>query len=195
MTVNGNIECRAANSGFQNGAHALTINRINMTGIIYGQSGITLSDAIIAEDINVAGTQASGAAFNIILDRVTVLNSNNATNNIAFSGVGTNVKISRSRFRGLVNFTGTTIASAVIRHTEFNKITALPPSSILANTVCYDTAASSPVINGIGANCQLYNCSILGGSLAIDNGSPVSVKFTTGSSAAQAAMGANITLT
>jgi len=50
-------------------------------------------------------------------------------------------------------------------------------------------------INGIGTNCEFYNTSIVGGSLAIDNASAVSVKFTTGMSASQAGMGVNVTLT
>jgi len=51
------------------------------------------------------------------------------------------------------------------------------------------------MINVIGANCEMYNTSIVGGALAIDNGSAVSVKFTSGFSSAKAPMGVNITLT
>jgi hypothetical protein len=51
------------------------------------------------------------------------------------------------------------------------------------------------VINGIGTNCEFYNTSIVGGTLAIDNTSAVSVKYTSGMSSSRMGMGANITLT
>jgi hypothetical protein len=51
------------------------------------------------------------------------------------------------------------------------------------------------VINGIGSGCEFYNSSVVGGTLSIDNGIAVSVKFTSGLSSYKTDPGLNVTLT
>lgn len=94
-----------------------------------------------------------------------------------------------------VVFTGSTFPRLMLINNTFKTITGVPANTNFMNSRVFNPTAVAPAINGIGTNCQMYNTSIFGGSLSIDNGSPVSVKFTSGYSSAQAAMGANVTLT
>ena len=82
-----------------------------------------------------------------------------------------------------------------VRNCNITNWTEMPNSTIIQNTTFYDPLAATPVVNQLGTGCEFYNCSIVGGSLSIDDSSPKSVKFTSSFSSAKAAMGGNITLT
>jgi hypothetical protein len=60
---------------------------------------------------------------------------------------------------------------------SFNSIEQVGDNSIISNCVFdgIDTSGISPTISEIGPGCSIYNCTVLQGSLGIDNSSPVTV--------------------
>lgn len=60
-------------------------------------------------------------------------------------------------------------------HSSFLSITNLSANSVFSNCTFRNPSIASPLINGIGAGCQFYNCTFVGGSFAIDNGTQVKV--------------------
>lgn len=110
-------------------------------------------------------------------------------------GSGTaKMNLVNSVIRGTINFTvGQFLFTA--HKSILCRLINLPANSVLVNTELFDSSDTTPLVNGIGANCEFYLCSFIGGTLAIDNASPVEVKFNSGNSIAKSEMGANITLT
>jgi len=60
---------------------------------------------------------------------------------------------------------------------SFNSIEQVGDNSIISNCVFdgVDTLGLNATIEGIGPGCSIYNCTVLQGSLGIDNSSPVTV--------------------
>lgn len=127
-----------------------------------------------AVNINIAGTITISAC-----DFTGNLNATNNGNGTTAVNV-TNVSVSAFSSNAAAITTGTQFLVA-------GGITTLGDNSNLSNCTL-KTAASAPVINGIGTGCVLNNCVVTGGNASIDNGSAVTVtlnnthiQFNTGS--------------
>lgn len=78
----------------------------------------------------------------------------------------------------LINETASDFLTVITaKLSAFNSIEQVGDNSIISNCVFdgIDTSGASPTIDGIGPGCSIYNCTVLQGSLGIDNGSPVTV--------------------
>ena len=78
----------------------------------------------------------------------------------------------------LINKTASDLLTVITaKLSSFNSIELVGDNSIISNCVFdgIDTIGVSPTIDGIGPGCSIYNCTVLQGSLGIDNGSPVTV--------------------
>jgi len=72
------------------------------------------------------------------------------------------------------NFTTSSNVLMKASQSKFQRITTLGDNSVISNCTFVQTA-SAPVINGLGTGCSINNCTLLGGTLSIDNGTAVTV--------------------
>ena len=181
------IQCLASPT---DGVYPVSIKSITMGITAPRGSTLALNGAFVSGNINFTSTAAFPKTVTLTNTTITGSTTINLTG-------GTNTfNTINSTFIGVMTFTGAVLSTIVWRGCTTGKVTDMPPNTLFQNCSFYDPATATPVINGIGSGCEFYNCSIVGGSLAIENTpGAVSVKFTGGMSSARSAMGVNVTLT
>ena len=159
--------------------------------------------------ININTTSTVSA--NILSLRNGLINTINVTSdkniNITNCIINASATISNSSIQNILNITNSIfndslttnlLTKTVIKLSSLTNIVNLGDDSIITNSTLDYVNIINPVINGIGTNCRILNCSIFGGSLGIDNPSPVLVQVTglggTQLGYIENGIGANITL-
>jgi hypothetical protein len=135
---------------------------------------------------NVGGIQSSFSMQNGQINQLTLSTAGNITILEAVVGALTvfnasptftpnTLTIINSRFANRLVSDFLTVIIAKL--SSFNSIEQVGDNSIISNCVFdgVDTSGISPTIEEIGPGCSIYNCTVLQGSLGIDNSLPVTV--------------------
>jgi len=127
---------------------------------------------------------------NVIMDRCIGVAGLTILNN------GTGVTNAILNFSELVTYTSNASVSTSLKSSSLVKITNLGDNSRISNCSLdsSNSASASPVIDGIGTGCKIYNSTIIpfGLMLSIDNPTPVTVIGT--NSVFENGVGANVTI-
>lgn len=152
---------------------------------------------IVVGTVNITGqARPSFADFR----DVEVLGDFNFTNTATGGGIAGALNLENCKFNGPVSITANsalptvTLPTSIIGCTfvsslacsgarlsitgtqsTFSTISNLPANTVFSNCLFQTTSVSTPIINGIGSGCAFYNCTFIGGSVAIDNGTQVKV--------------------
>jgi hypothetical protein len=134
---------------------------------------------------NVGGLQSSFSMQNGQINQLTLSTAGNISILEAVVGVPTVVNTSPTFTPNTLTIIGSRFTSTLVsdfltvikaKLSSFDSIQLVGDNSIISNCV-FDgvSTVGSPTIEEIGPGCSIYNCTVLQGSLGIDNSSPVTV--------------------
>jgi hypothetical protein len=163
ITANGNLNGNVTLGAIQGSFFG---NRVKLSSVGGLQSAFTMQNGQISQlDLSTAGSITLTEA---VVGSLAVVNTSPTL-------TPNTLTIIDSR---LINKTISDLLTVITaKLSSFNSIEQVGDNSIISNCVFdgIDTSGISPTISEIGTGCSIYNCTVLQGSLGIDNSLPVTV--------------------
>lgn len=152
----------------------ITFGTVSMTGLLRPIGSEFRNCEFIGTFTFTNSATAGGIAFPLNFDNckfqgaVALTANSGIVNNVA------NCNITNSTFFAGLTFSGLRMQPK-ISFSNLQSITNLSANAVMMNCNFYTTQVATPLINGIGTGCKIFNSTFVGGSFAINNATSVKV--------------------